>query len=346
MNAETLTRQARLTASARKIRPPFALDPDLRFYSPQENLDALRHPRVASWLEFIRREWTPTPVPGAVGRIALLVPCTKYKPYPTSREHRGINSALLDAGWAPIGGPVPDGLEKCLDSGEDGRLLDVTPMVREGFVLDRFIVSEPLGLVPYEHAYWWRGEQSPATSYDDPGLFESRGTSVSPYRDDCTAVPLRDGTWRWGPGEREAYAEVHNALVDVLAAVLGRLAPSYAGIGAWVSPGLTHVSFLADRERRRTDGIPAVKHGVSGPRTLTGVLDLLPGVVTLMPTRAQLEAATEALRERLSGQGRSATPGSVRSIFARGDGRDTPLALPETLTHLIGWLDAWTAAPR
>jgi len=341
--ASELTRQARLPSSARKIRPPFAIDPTMCFYSPQENVDSLQHPRVAEWLDFVRREWTPSAVPGAkAGRIAVLVPCTKYKPYPTSREHRGINAALLAAGWEPSGGDIPGGLAECLEPGEDPRLLDVSPMVRDGWVLDRFVVSEPLALVPYEHVYHWRGEQSPAASYDDPGLFESRGTSVTPYRTDSTATPASDGTWRWGPGEREAYADMHNALVEVLATALGRFGSAYAGIGAWVSPGLTHVSFLADLARRRTDGIPASRRGLTGAKPLTGVLDLLPGALTLMPTRPQLDTAFEALAARLAEQGRSSSPGSTRSVFARGDGRDTPLALPETLVHLTGWINGVT----
>lgn len=335
-----LTGQARLPSSARKIRPPFAIDPTMCFYSPQENVDALQHPKVAAWLDFVRREWTPSAVPGAeAGRIAVLVPCTKYKPYPTSREHRGINAALLAAGWEPSGGEVPDGLSACLEPGEDPRLLDVSPLVRDGWVLDRFVVSEPLALVPYEHVYHWRGEQSPAASYDDPGLFESRGTSVTPYRADSTAAPARDGTWRWGPGEREAYADMHDALVDVLARTLKRIGPSYTGIGAWVSPGLTHVSFLADLARRKSDGLPASRRGLNGAKPLTGVLDLLPGALALMPTRQQLDTAFDALTTRLAAQDRPSSPGSVRSVFARGDGRDTPLALPEALTHLTGWID-------
>ncbi|MCD0452073.1 hypothetical protein LO762_23180 [Actinocorallia sp. API 0066] len=343
MNAAELTRDARLPVSARKIRPPFTLDPALCLYSPQENVEALTHPLIADWLAYVRDSWTPTPVPGADrGRIAVLLPCTKYKPYVTSREHRGINTALRAAGWAPSGGPVPAELEGCLADGEDASLLDVSPLVRDGWVLDRFVVSEPLALVPYEHSFTWRGAQSPATSYDDPGLFESRGTSVTPYRADSTATRSPNGTWKWGPAEREAYADMHNALVEVLAATLRRLAPAYAGVAAWVSPGLTHISFLADKERRKADGLPSARKGVSGDKPLVGVLDLLPGALTLMPTRAQLTAATVALTARLAAQGRPSGPGSVRSVFARGDGRDTPLALPETLAHLVGWIDTAT----
>ena len=342
----SLAHDDRLAESARKIRPPFALDPTLRFYSPQQNRDALDHPRVAPWLSFVRDEWTPTPVEGTTRRLAVLLPCTKYKPYPTSREHRGINAALLDAGWAPVGpSPAPDPLLAVLDDGEDPALLDITPLRRGEVVLDRFVVSEPLALVPYEHAYTWQGRQSPATSYDDPGLFEARGTSVSPERDDCTAEPRDDGTWRWGPGERDAYVDVHQALVEVLSATLSRLSGSYDGIVAWVSPGLTHRSFLADRALRRAEGIPASRRGADGTRRLEGVLDRHPGMVDVLPTRAQLGAAAEALAQRLAAEGRPHGPGSVRSVMARGDGHDTPLGLPEALTHLTGWLDARAGVP-
>lgn len=335
-----LTREERLAESARKIRPPFVLDPTLRFYSPQENREALDHPRVAPWLRFVAGEWTPAPVDGSAHRLALLLPCTKYKPYPTSREHRAINAALHAAGWGPAGTQhAPDALRAVLDPGEDPAVLHAGPLRRGATVLDRFVVSEPLALVPYEHVYYWRGEQSPAASYDDPGLFESRGTSVSPERDDCTAKRRADGTWRWGPAERDAYVDVHERIVAVLSAALSRLRPSYTAMVAWVSPGLTHRSFLADRGLRRAEGIAAGRRGMSGMRRLSGVLDAHPGLIDVLPTRAHLAQASVALAERLRREGRPSTAGSVRSVLARGDGHDTPLGLPEALAHLTAWLD-------
>jgi hypothetical protein len=194
-------------------------------------------------------------------------------------------------------------------------------------------------MVPYTHIYKWKGEQSPATSYDDPGLFEARGTSVSPERDDCSAVDLGNGKWRWGPNERAAFAQMHNRLVDVIAATLGRVGHRYEAIGAWVSPGLTHRSFLADAALRKAEGLPASKRGPDGPVALRGALDQIPGAVTVMPTHKQLDQAKVALAKRLAREGRPNTPSAVRGIYARGDGNDTPLGLPEALKHLTRWLN-------
>lgn len=331
---------ARLEGSQRKIRAPFVLDPTLCLYSPQANVDALAHPRVAEWLAFVQHEWTPTAVPGARARLALLLPCTKYKPYFTSREHRSVNAGLLAAGWRPIS-PYdgPDELLALLEGDEVPDLFATAPLGRDGVVLDRFVISEPMALVPYEHTMTFRGGQSPATSYDDSGLFENRGTSVSPERDDCTATPRADGTWAWGPNERAAFVHMHNAMADALATTLGRLAPAYDHLVAWSSPGLTHRSFLADAAHRKAEGLPTSRRGPDGVLPLRGVLDALPGGVTILPTPAQTDAAKERLGARLAAEGRGAGPGSVRSVYARGDGHDTPLGLPELVDVLVAHLD-------
>ncbi|HAM45616.1 MAG TPA: hypothetical protein DCM67_11435 [Propionibacteriaceae bacterium] len=335
-----LAPETRLPVSQRKIRHPFELDPTMCFYSPQANLDALKHPRVAAWLEFITTGWTPPVVPGATTRLALLLPCTKYKPYVTSREHRGINAALLADGWRPVNRePLPPGLSAILEPEESEDLLQVGPLQRDGVVLDRFVISEPLALVPYPESMYHAGAQSPATSYDDPGLFESRGTSVSPERSDCSARMAADGSWRWGPAEREAYVAMHNAMSSHLVTALGRLAPDYAAITAWVSPGLTHRSFLADAALRADEGLPTTRKGSAGVLRLRGVLDALPGAVQVLPTRDQISAAQDALSQRLAATGRPSGTGSVRSVFARGDGHDTPLGLPELLEHLLAALN-------
>ena len=327
----------RLADSLRKIRAPYALDPSLRFYSPQANRDALRHPRVAAWLDFVTERWEPEPG----DRVALLIPCTKYKPYSTSREHRAINGALLAAGWSPVGGSsAPAELLAVLDPGEDPALLHEGPLGKDGVLLDRIVMSEPLALVPYPFIYEWEGTQSVATSYDDPGLFEGRGSSVSPERPDSTAVEVSGGKWRWGPAEREAYVAVHNQLSGVIARVLTRVGPRYRAVGAWVSPGLTHRSFLADAPLRAAEGLPRWRRGTGGRLPLHGVLDEVPGAVTVMPTVEQQERARAALAGRLASEGRPAGPGAVAAVYARGDGHDTPLGLPESLAFLTDWLDS------
>ena len=341
----TLTQEAvkdeRWTESARKIRAPFKLDPSMRFYSPQTNLEAMDHPVIAAFHRYVSDKWQPPATPAGTGRVALLVPCTKYKPYSTSREHRAINGALLAAGWEPDGdSTAPGSLAGYLDEGEEPGLLHDGPLRKGNVYLDRFVLSEPLSIVPYTDIYYWQGKQSPAASYDDPGLFEARGTSVSPERADCTAIPLGNGKWRWGPAERQAYAATHNYLADVIRKALVRLSPFYSAIGAWVSPGLTHRSFLADRAFRRAEGLPMSKSGTGGPVKLVGVLEKAPGLVAVMPSQDQLEEARSRLAVRLRSEGRKATPGAVRAVYARGDGNDTPLGLPESLAHLVTWLDS------
>ena len=338
-----LDKSDRFADSASKIKDPFSVDPTMLFYSPQENVDAFSHPRIAPYLEWIAEEWTPPP---GEARIAVIIPCTKSKPYPTSLEHRAINGALIAAGWIPDGsGSPPDELYKVLAGGDpdhrdnDRRLLDVGTMSRNGVSLDRIVISEPLALVPYTHVYEWNGRQSPATSYDDPGLFESRGTSVSPWRDDHTATLTASGRWTWGPAERGAYVTAHNTLAGVIHRTLRRVGSRYRAIGAWTSPGLTHRSFLMGRDQRKAEQLPLRRTGPDGPVSLRGVCDETPGIVEILPTTEQMAQARSDLAQRLKREGRNHSGGAVRGIYARGDGHDTPLGLPELLRHLTAWLD-------
>lgn len=308
--------EARLASSRRKIRAPFVLDESMRFYSPQANVDALTHPRVSAWLDFVRGTWEPAPVAGTTRRLALLMPCTKYKPYVTSREHRAINAALLAAGWAPTAAyDGPAELLDVLDADEPADLLSTAPLVRDSVVLDRFVMSEPLALVPYEHIMVLPaalgGGQSPAVSYDDPGLFEGRGTSVSPERDDFSAVRRADGSWAWGPNEKEALARMVQEMSGAIAATLQRLTGTWTSVVGWVSPGLTHRMFL----------------------------EAIPGLTEPLPTRAWMDEARAELATRLASEGRAATPGAVNAVYARGDGHDTPLGLPELTSRLVARLD-------
>jgi len=333
----SIKKKDRFADSASKIKAPFEIDPNLLFYSPQENVDALEHPRIAPYLKWLAEKWTP---PKGSPRLALIIPCTKSKPYLTSREHRSINAALLDAGWEPDGsGLPPEQLYDTLDDGEDPRLLDSGTMTRGGVSLDRIVISEPMALVPYPSVYSWQGGPSPASAYDCPGLFEARGTSVSPWRSDHTATQRASGKWTWGSAEREAYVAAHNRLAEVIHATLTRVQGSYAGIAAWTSPGLTHRSFLMGEAQRKAEGLPLTREGTAGPVKLVGVSDLTPGLVDILPTTDHLDSAKVALGKRLEREGRKHSAGAVRAVYARGDGHDTPLGLPELLTHLMKWLD-------
>ena len=86
-------RDARILDSAKKIESPFAVDPELCLYSPQDNMDSLDHPRIAEWLDFVRNDYTPK-LPKAHRRILLFMPCTRTKPYPFSTEHQAINQRV------------------------------------------------------------------------------------------------------------------------------------------------------------------------------------------------------------------------------------------------------------
>lgn len=336
-SVESLTPAARLDTSAAKIAAPFELDPSMRFYSPQDNVDALDHPRVAEYLAWLRRDWCPDVTRP---RVALIVPCTAVKPYPLSGEHRSINGRLLDHGWVPDGsGRPPDQLLERLPADEDPRVLDTGTLWRDGVALDRIVISEPLALVPYSSIYSWRGGASPATAYDDPGLFEKRGTSVAPWRSDSTARQTATGAWAWGPRERDAYVEVHNVLAEIIAAVLTRVSDSYVSVLAWVSPGLTHRSFLMSSDERRAEGLPLHRRGSGGLRSLVGVGDQAPGLVEILPTVEHMALARRRLAERLTGSGAPASDAAVRGVYATGEGAGTPLGLPELLDLLVERID-------
>ena len=91
---------------------------------------------------------------------------------------------------------------------------------------------------------------------------------------------------------------------------------------------------------RDAEGLPRWRRGTGGRLPLHGVLDELPGAVTVMPTVEQQERARTALAGRLASEGRPAGPGAVAAVYARGDGHDTPLGLPESLAFLTDWLDS------
>jgi len=252
----TTDRAQRITESRQKILPPFELDPTLCLYSPQDNVDALSHPLVKRWLDFVKAEYQPPATDAR--RIALFMPCTKTKPYVASIEHQRINARLLVEGFRPTSPePALDPATVEAAGSMSGEMCSLAPLRRGDVELHRIVISEPLAFVPYELMLDFEGGQSPSVSYDDPGLFEGRGNAVSPWRSDSTAIAVSKTQWRWGDRERDAYVRMHNAMAEALAVVLTRLSSSYVARIAWVAPGLTHRSFVLARDERAANGVPA-----------------------------------------------------------------------------------------
>jgi len=325
-------RAAWLPISEQKPIPPYTLDPTLTFYCPQENVEALYHPDVRALHAHMRDEYTPPSVAGRL--VGLLLPCTKAKPYSMSKEHLEINQYLLERGFKPIGRPdYPDQLRASLPPGYPPEVMHNGLLQRGEVFVHRIVMSEPMGLVPYEYIYRWRGQPSIAARYDDPGLFEQRGTAVGLWRWDNTAVEIGAGKYRWGPNERAAFAEVHNALSDLIARLLTEFSPHYHRFIGYVSPKLTHRSFLTSRLEKRANGIPSTKQVNRESVLLIGVNDIHPGLVDVVPSAEELEEIQRSLSQRL-GRKAGMTPARVRATFASGGGGATPLILPEALAAL------------
>jgi hypothetical protein len=327
-------RAQRLRESAAKFRAPFALDPALALYSPQDNVDALEHPAIKAWFRFVLEEYQPA-LPPAPRRVLLLLPCTKTKPYILSTEHRRINAALLAAGFTPTA-PADPLLLPLRGVEEPEALFSLASFVHPcGTVLHRAVISEPLGLVPYEHMLRYPGGVSPAVQYDDPGLFEERGNAVSPWRADHSARRVSATRWRWGPNEKRAYVAMHNVMAEVVAKALARIGGAYTQRVSWVAPGLTHRSFVIARGERAAHGVPAAKLVGAERLALIGANDLLPegARITALPTRAQCQAALTLLAGRLG-----VSEAAARGHFGSGGGGATPLALPELLNELLAEL--------
>jgi hypothetical protein len=326
------SRENRLALSAQKPIPPFTLDPSLTFYCPQENVEAFEHPLVRSFHTHMRTEYEAPKADGGI--VALLLPCTKTKPYSLSKEHLEINTYLLRQGFEPSGGhDYPASLLESLPAAYPEEALHNGLLRRGDTYLHRFVVSEPMGLVPYEHIYIWQGQLSPVARYDDPGLFEHRGTAIGLWRADNSAVRLPNGKYRWGSVERAAYAEAHNRMSELMAATLSRLRWAYVTVVGYVSTKFTHRSFLTDRSEKAAIGLPAYKLTSEGRVPLVGVNDRMPGLVDVVPSAKELSAIHQTLGERLF-QRADMTPGRVRAYFARGGGGATPLILPEMLATL------------
>ena len=127
--------------------------------------------------------------------------------------------------------------------------------------IHRVVISEPMALVPYECIVSYEGKPSPATAYDDPGLFENRGNAVSPWRRISPPRPVSSTRWRWGDEERRHYVLMHNAMAEAMAAAIARIARHYSDIVAWVAPGLTHRSFILGASERAANKVAGLAPG-------------------------------------------------------------------------------------
>lgn len=323
-----MLRQDRVREGRAKPVPPFTLDESLTFFCPQENLEGLDHPAVSQLHQYMMTAYEP-PLRGQRA-VMLLLPCTKVKPYALSAEHQAISRFLLQQGFRPAEeADYPPALEAALPAGSSPAVLNNRPWVRGDLWLHRYVISEPMGLVPYEFIYTFQGRPSLAARYDDPGLFEHRGTAVCPWRPDFTGIPTPRG-YRWGDSEKAAYVETHNRLARLMAAVLERIGGLYQAKLAYVSPKLTHRSFVTSAEEKRLAGLPLGRRTASGLQRLQGVNDLCPGMVRAIPDGPEIEAIVEQLGRRFPER----TVRQVRGYFATGGGGVTPLILPETLAIL------------
>jgi hypothetical protein len=323
----------RFHQSKEKIQAPYALDPELCLYSPQDNVDSLKHPRISDWIDFVTERYTPD-LPTDGRNILLMLPCTATKPYPFSSEHQAINKRLYDEGFRPIG-RHPLAQELCARLGPDDpqELLDMSILSDgKGTYIHRAVISEPMALVPYETITGYEGKPSPSHAYDDPGLFEKRGNAVSPWRTDSTAHQVSESKWAWGPNEKRAYVEMHNIMAELLAKVMLRIGGLYDTRISWVAPGLTHRSFVLEREARKDNGVAASKLCGTQRLPFVGANDLLPPElrITCLPSTDDCTDAIARLATRLG-----TTPNRVGGAWSRGGANATPLALPELLDVLI-----------
>jgi hypothetical protein len=267
------------------------------------------------------------------------MPCTKTKPYPASSEHQSINQYLFDAGFTPIGDvALPNALLPLLLPGISPQALNLSLLSDgKGTVVHRMVISEPLGIVPYEHIAEFAGKASPASAYDDPGLFENRGNAVSPWLPNSTAVQVSPTRWKWGDAERHHYVLMHNAMAKIIAATIARIGDGYTDRISWVSPGLTHRSFVVGREQRSAHQVAASRRVGDKRLDLVGANDLLPAPLAIecLPTLDHCGAAVRHLADRLGVDVKQAT-----GVYARGGANATPLALPEMLAFLRERLQA------
>jgi len=147
----------------------------------------------------------------------------------------------------------------------------------DGIIIHRAVLSEPMGIVPYDLIYYIDGEMSPAAQYDDPGLFETRPwLGLCPWRDDCTGTFNSKGLPIWGDNERKAYCYVHNYLVkEVISNFILKNEKYYGKLIAYVGLSLTHRSFISSKEEKREENLKSFRRVKRKKIKLLGVNDIL-----------------------------------------------------------------------
>ncbi len=330
MGPGPVDREKMLKLSREKMLSPYELVEQLTLYCPQENLEAVDEPLLDAHYHHMLNHYSP-PMAGP-NTVLLLLPCTKAKPYAISEEHKRINRSLLAEGFTPIEEAVyPRELEK-LVADKELSLLNNGIWQRDNIYLHRMVVSDlPRVLVPYEYIYYYNNDLSIFSRYDDPGLFEHRGNTVCPWRDDCSAVFTGKG-YRWGPLEKSAYVKVHNIHAEAIAKILMKLKNYYGAIFAYVTPKMTHRSFLSSAAEKKEVGLPLARKTNQGIKKLVGVNDYHPSLVKIIPGGAELEQILDRLRKRLGLEPEQLS--KAKAYFATGGGVATGLVLPETLYFL------------
>lgn len=325
-----MQREERVRLSSGNPIPPYTTDPALTFYCPQENVAAFDEPRIRALWDEMRLNYAPPALADAATTSLLLLPCTKIKPYLLSDEHRHVNRYLIETlGFAPVGeSDAPADIYAALPAGFPPEVLHNGLLRKGDRLIHRMVISEPMGIVPYEYVYHWRDTLSIVSRYDDPGLFEHRGTAGCPWRADSTVTPLENNRYRWGLNEYAAYTEAHNRLTEQMTAVLRRLRPFYRSIFAYVAPEITHRSFINDAVAKAEEGMKTRITPDQAP--LSGVNDHQPGLVRVIPDSAamkQLQADIQQNNPTLSAQ-------AVQKLFTLAGGEAAALILPETLAVL------------
>jgi len=117
--------------------------------------------------------------------------------------------------------------------------------------------------------------------------------------------------------------------------MLDRLGDAYVARLAYVSPKLTHRSFMTSVEEKRRAGLALSRRTSKGMLRLEGVNDLRSGLVRTIPDDSEIETVLERLAKRFPQR----TPRQIKGYFATGGGGVTPLILPETLDVLGQHLD-------